>query len=258
MPDADVLVHRVDYGNAILTGEKPIFAPADISFAASFAAASELSTVRPEPAPGFELVLSTVERLDLRLGNILQDLHGLSQLANALSGTGQTMRARSLQQLLTSLQYRLLGFECGEDVGLAELVRLSLLAYLSTLFLSVPGLRLPFGFLGRRMEAALKAFTPVSKTEHHLYAWCLVVGAISMLRDPREDWIRQRLAALVVPCLGSTRAEAQGRLREVAWIDVTHGTTGFEVVSEYFMTELVQDQPQETPVDVFEGSLLQA
>jgi hypothetical protein len=217
------------------TGGKPAFSGTMLSFTPFFRRSPELAAARAETAPGFSGIFSVVKSLDPRLSVVLKDLHDFSQLANAMFDTGETMHPEHLHGLLTSAQYRLLEMELGEDGGFAELMRLALLAYLSTLFLRVPGIRMSFHFLGRRLKSALMGIEPVTGLERRLYGWCLVVGAISVLPDPEGEWSHERLLAMV-SWFGITWEEVQRGLRQVAWIDATHGEAGAEVLAGHMMT----------------------
>lgn len=216
------------------TGGKPAFSGTMLSFTPFFRRSPELAAARAESAPGFNGILSVVRSLDPRLGVVLKDLHDFSQLANAMFDTGETMHPAHLHGLLTSAQYRLLEMEFEGDGGFAELMRLALLAYLSTLFLRVPGIRMSFHFLGRRLKSALISIEPATGQERRLYGWCWVVGAISVLSDPEGEWLQERLSAMV-SWFGTMWEEVQRGLRQVAWIDATHGEAGAGVFTGHMM-----------------------
>lgn len=213
------------------TGAKPAFAGTMRSYTPFFRRLPELAAAYADSAPGFSAVYSAVHALDPRLAAVLQDLHDFSQMANAMPQTGETIHPKYLNDLMTSTQYRLLEMDVGAGGGSAELMRLSLLAYLATLFLRVPKVKTPFAFLGERLRWALMSAEPATEMEHRLYGWCLVVGAMSVLPESAEAWVQSRLPAAVVPALGKTWPEVQRGLRQVAWIDETHGEAGAGVVS---------------------------
>jgi hypothetical protein len=173
-----------------------------------------------------------VQALGRRLYGIFKDVQGLSQLINDSHNSGQKIQEMSLEELMTSIQSRLLLLEFNDNNVLPELLRLSLLAFLTTVFWSFPGVKFEYPYLANQLRQACLAFTPTTAGESYLFAWALMVGATSVFHDPDQTWLPQRLRPLIRDNLGRTWFEVQNNLRRVMWIDSIHGGPGIEVFNQ--------------------------
>jgi hypothetical protein len=220
----------VDLGYAISSGAQPAFGKTITSFEACLRDFPELAAIQPGDKAGCTKFRHMVMSLDVRLGNALQDLQEFSQLANMLFQSGEKVQSRASHKLLESVQYRLLHLHYGQGHKLAEVLRLTLLAYMTTLFSRFPGTNMRYSFLADRLRTLLRSFYPASPEERHVYAWSLVVVAMTVFNHSREAWLEEAFLALIRPSLGSTWAEARQRLKEFLWIDALHDKTGVEAI----------------------------
>ncbi|KAH8743811.1 hypothetical protein F5883DRAFT_591770 [Diaporthe sp. PMI_573] len=167
-----------------------------------------------------------------RLYAILKDVQDLSQLINDSHDSGHKIREMSLEDLITYIQSRLLMLEFEDNDIFPELLRLSLLAFLTTIFWGFPGVKFEYPRLANQLRQACMAFTPSTAGESYLFAWALMVGATSVFRGPDQTWLLQRLRPLIRDSLGRTWFEVKNNLRQVMWIDSIHDGPGIEVFNQ--------------------------
>ncbi|KAH7190991.1 hypothetical protein BKA60DRAFT_663611 [Fusarium oxysporum] len=226
-PQLQAKLHR------ICTGANPAFHQDAASFESAFDRSPELTLLKPADASYFSRSRSLVQALGRRFYGIFKDVQNLSQLINDSHNSGQKIREMSLEELMTSIQSRLFMLEFNDNDILPELLRLSLLAFLTTVFWSFPGVKLEYPHLANQLRQACLAFTPTTVGESYLFAWTLMVGATSVFHDNDQTWLPQRLHPLIRDSLGRTWFEVQNNLRRVMWIDSIHDGPGIEVFNQY-------------------------
>jgi hypothetical protein len=173
-----------------------------------------------------------VRTLERRLYAILKDVQDLSQLLNDSHDSGHKIREMSLEDLITYIQSRLRMLEFEDNDIFPELLRLSLLAFLTTIFWGFPGVKFEYPRLANQLRQACMSFTPSTPGESYLFAWALMVGATSVFRGPDQTWLLQRLRPLIRDSLGRTWFEVKNNLRQVMWIDSIHDGPGIEVFNQ--------------------------
>lgn len=174
-----------------------------------------------------------VQAFGRRLYNIWKDVQDLSQLINDSHNSGQKVPELSLEELMTSIQSRLLMLKFNDDNMFAELLRMSLLAFLTTVFWSFPGVKFKYPHLANQLRQVFLAFTPTTTGESYLFAWALMVGATSLFHDPDQTWLLQKLRPLIRDNLGRTWFDVQSNLRRIMWIDSIHDIPGKEVFNQF-------------------------
>ncbi|KAH7146898.1 hypothetical protein B0J13DRAFT_500784 [Dactylonectria estremocensis] len=216
----------------ICTGANLAFHQDAASFDSAFDSSSELARLKPSDASCFSRSRSVVRTLERRLYAILKDVQDLSQLINDSHDSGHKIREMSLEDLITYIQSRLLMPEFEDNDIFPELLRLSLLAFLTTIFWGFPGVKFEYPRLANQLRQACIAFTPSTAGESYLFAWALMVGATSVFRGPDQTWLLQRLRPLIRDSLGRTWFEVKNNLRQVMWIDSIHDGPGIEVLNQ--------------------------
>ncbi|TQN68120.1 hypothetical protein CSHISOI_07226 [Colletotrichum shisoi] len=97
-------------------------------------------------------------KLSRRLCNVFKDVRGLSHIPNDSHNSGRKIPEMALEGLLTSVQARLLSLEFGNrGEAMADSrapLRLSLVAYLTTVFWSLPGLKFDYPHLAAQFRQA--------------------------------------------------------------------------------------------------------
>ncbi|KAK2058440.1 hypothetical protein LY76DRAFT_57704 [Colletotrichum caudatum] len=226
-----VKICRVDIGWSLCTGERPLYYRDDIAWESVFA-----SILGDAPA-GFERgqhlidVRLFVDLIDCRMGNVFQDLHDFSRLANFLVKTGRKIDPNVFQKLMTSIEYRLLYLEPAEQSSVSEMFRLGMISFVTTLFLKVQGAKIELTFLAGQLRSAcqdLDVSELSTTTTRLMFAWALVVGAISVFEERDDPWLLPKLASLR-DSLGPTWPEAKASLEEVMWLELIHSPNGIKV-----------------------------
>ncbi|OJJ05859.1 hypothetical protein ASPVEDRAFT_45322 [Aspergillus versicolor CBS 583.65] len=225
-------LHRTGLVHSICTGANLAFHQDAASFDSAFDGSSELARLKRSDASCFSRSRSVAWTLDRRLYAILKDVQGLSQLITDSHDSGHKIREMSLENLITYIQSRLLMLEYEHNDIFPELLRLSLLAFLTTIFWGFPGVKFEYPRLADQFRQACMAFTPSTAGESYLFAWALMVGATSVSRGPDQTWLLQRLRPLIRDSLGRTWFEVKNHLRQAMWIDRIHDRPGIEVFNQ--------------------------
>ncbi|KAL6918863.1 hypothetical protein FSST1_002889 [Fusarium sambucinum] len=217
----------------ICTGANLAFYEDATLFDSAFDSSSQLAQLKPSDASCFSRSRSVVRTLKGRLYAIFKDVQDLSQLLNDSHDSGYKIREMSLEGLITCIQSRLLMLESeGNDI-FSELLRLSLLSFLTTIFWSFPGVKFEYPRLANQLRQSFIAFTPSTPGERYLFAWALMVGATSIFRCHDQTWLLQGRRPLIWDSLGRTWFELKDNLRQVMWIDSIHDVPGIEAFNQW-------------------------
>jgi hypothetical protein len=217
---------------AISQGSRPYFFQDGVSWDSFFESCPVLKRLRPIPSTAMLRTRRLIKPVDRRLYYIFQDVQDFSQLVNFLFQSHQKIRPGIFQDLLTSLQYRILLLDFGIDNRFAELVRLSMLAYLTVVLFRLPQVKLQYPFLGSQLRTSCQTFKPANEQERRAFAWAMFVGFMSAL-DLQDEELTMMLSEMMVPCLGSSWGEVKASLKEVLWIDGIYDGPGEEVYEKF-------------------------
>ncbi|KXH66714.1 hypothetical protein CSAL01_11348 [Colletotrichum salicis] len=173
--------------------------------------------------------------LDRQLYICVKNVRILSQMINTAHETGEKLADLTLEKFLTSIQSQLLVLDFGDDTRapFVEVLRVSLHAYLTTVFWSFPGLRTEYPHLATQFQEACLASSPATAEETLLFAWALMVGAISLFQNRDQGWLSEILYPLIQTSLGTMWLEVKARLCQVMWIESLHDSEGTEVFRRY-------------------------
>ncbi|KAM0286564.1 hypothetical protein ACHAQK_009210 [Fusarium lateritium] len=213
---------RVDLGWAIRNGCKPgIYneTPAWESLFEAFGTVA-CSFDLQKPSKDFMNLYST---LDWKLQNAFKDLRDFSALANRLAPGSEKLKPVAFQEIMLSIQYRLLQMDFSDDQNpIQEALRIGLLAFEATLFLQIQGAKLKSRSFDEQLRFAIQAFPVQGEATANVKLWLLLIGSI-MVFKVSEDWLVQSIRSLVGR---QTWAEVQERVKEVMWIDKIHDNPG--------------------------------
>ncbi|TDZ38563.1 hypothetical protein C8035_v004821 [Colletotrichum spinosum] len=173
-PQLQAKLYRAGLVYNISTGAKPVFHPDAASFESAFDSWPELAQLKPSDASCFSRSRSVVRTLGRGLYCVFKDVQDLSRLINDADDSAQKIREMPLEELMTSIQSRLLDLNFDDANILPELLRLSLLAFLTTVFWSFPGVKFEYPHLANQLRQACLAFTPAAAGESYLFAWALM------------------------------------------------------------------------------------
>ncbi|KAH8673123.1 hypothetical protein BGZ61DRAFT_536689 [Ilyonectria robusta] len=215
---------QVDLGWSITSGSKPNLYDDKLSWEPILELTMRRNSIpynRPPPSG----IQSAVERCDYRLQHVFTDLYGFSNMANSLVPGHEKLRPELFQEIMLSIQYRLLLLEYPVDVyPLEETIRIGLLAFESTLFLHSPklGLKLKSERFYRQLRQCIEEIHIDSPEIADLKLWLLLVGSVIVFKG-NETWLAESIDALVGDQAWS---EVRKRVKGVMWIDIIHDDPG--------------------------------
>ncbi|KAG5813779.1 hypothetical protein H9Q74_002189 [Fusarium xylarioides] len=223
---------RVDLGWSIRNGCKPEIydgKPAWEPLLEAFGTVACSFKIQ-EPSLDFMKVYYT---WDWRLQNTFKDLRDFSALANRYSPSAKKLKPEAFQEIMLSIQYRLLQLDFSQDPApIQEALRIGLLAYESTIFLQIQGTKLKSDSFSRQLRDTIQATPVQGEATANIKLWLLVVGSIIVF-DSSEDWLVQSINSLAGR---QSWEEVRERVKEVMWIDVIHDVPGrkaFEAAQSY-------------------------
>lgn len=161
------------------------------------------SPVAPDAAlPGAAARLCA--RVAPELAEAYADMHAFASVAGRLFRGREKLRPELYQDMMVSVQYRLLLLgggsgkqhrggsemtgEGGEGGGsvVEECFRLGLLAFQTSVFVTSLGARVRYDAVAEGMRRALGALRPADEAETSLKLWALLVGAVVVFGPPAE------------------------------------------------------------------------
>ncbi|XXG93831.1 hypothetical protein Hte_000080 [Hypoxylon texense] len=224
---------RCDVGMALHYGSKPLF----------FA---DLAREPYWPYPDFtawspDLISSLepcrlISSLDPELARAWEVMKQFSALVNHAAFARQKLPKEYLLDTMVSVVYPILHMPPGhfEPGSLDEAIRLSLLAYCSSVFLQWAGARLPYmHFPAMYRNCLVNLQLPELDTDSdgssssRLLLWLLMVGAVSVFGDCDDVWLKPWLRVNMELCGVSGSWDAtRDVLNSFMWIGLVHDVPG--------------------------------
>ncbi|KFA54404.1 hypothetical protein S40293_04313, partial [Stachybotrys chartarum IBT 40293] len=229
-----VKICQVDLGWSIKTGCKPqLYTADDFSWSRlcpDFFHQHNLDHVTRTPSS----LDSFVQYLDERLYSLFSDMRDFCSLANHLRQTGDKLDPQLLQDVMLSLQYRLLLLDYGKDERFffEEAIRVALLAFKVSLFMQA-NIRHPYELLCASLKVSVEKLDLSNSRLGDLKLWMLFVGSM-ILFDAYDPWV---LAAVGMMTRGQTWEEVHGRLKGVMWIHAIHDAQGTKLFQRALAAE---------------------
>lgn len=202
---------------AFYTGSNPLFS--DIL-------SSEPSLQYPEPFP-----TSSSCKVDKLLDGITNELltawrvmEGFCSLMNLAAKSKTRIPKEMFLDAMTSVMYRLLDMEFHANPT-NELIRLSLLAFSSSVFLQWKYMRMSYPHFSALYRDCLTRAT-VSDMPPQLQLWLLMVGAVSVFTKADDEWLKPWLRAIMSLCKIELWTDMKYILSSFMWIDLVHDELG--------------------------------
>ncbi|KAJ3462174.1 hypothetical protein MRS44_010727 [Fusarium solani] len=200
----------LDLALAMGTNRKPRLFPQEISWEPQIAPAGcatwckELEAIQPS--------------LDPRLLAVWADLNCYSKIANRAQ-SGLEVKPDLFLSLSTSVPNRLLHLEY-DSASLAELMRLSMLAYIKGLLFQIPGIGRNMRCLSDRLSLSLQAQQYPPPQEHaHFVFWALFISGLSIFESFDQEWHRIALIKTASILDVGDWTQAKEFLENVLWVD---------------------------------------
>lgn len=156
-----------------------------------------------------------------RLVNVFLDLQTLSFRINHIISTHARYNGAYFQEVLTTLQSRLMYLKTKSPVE--ELVRLTLLAFLATT-VKIPKRRISYDWLIKQLrETYAKAERDPADLAPSLKVWVLMGAGLSVTGAP-EEWIRHGWSKIATR--GQNWEDVKSHLMKIMWIESIHDGPG--------------------------------
>jgi Fungal specific transcription factor domain len=174
------------------------------------------------------------------------DLRKFCNSANIAFLTGSKIDGEIFQEILISVQYRLMTLKFSDDDDddndkegkLNEALRLALLTFSNTVFLQLRGMKVRFSILSLQLKDALRsqvAWADLRRLKT-VSLWILFIAAIAAVNDEDDVW----LMPLINELLSETGSfiswhMVRSILKDFIWIDQLHDEDGKAVYSRAFL-----------------------
>lgn len=169
-----------------------------------------------------------VETLDPKIGNCWKDLHAFSCMSNLAYQTTRKLSPLTYNEMMISILYRLM-YLSFEEGSLQEAIRIGLLTFSSTIFLTRLYMRQPYEHLFNLFGSAL--FKLCNSTSiivpQPIMLWLMVLYYMVAYDQPSPgDWQSVWLGKAI--SLTEVNAWPQARivLKSVMWVDFVHDAPG--------------------------------
>ncbi|KAF7539468.1 hypothetical protein G7Z17_g12418 [Cylindrodendrum hubeiense] len=215
---------RVDLGWSMASGSKPEIYNNKLSWEPFFEMALTTNSLpynRPSPSG----IQSVVELWDYRLKNAFTDLQDFAHMANSLIPGHKKLRPELFQEIMLSIQYRLLLLEYPSGIHpLEESIRIGLLSFESTLFLHTPklGLKLKSERFYCQLHECIERIHVDGPEVADIKLWLLLVGSIIVFQG-NETWLVESINELSGD---QPWSEVRKRVKRVMWVDIVHDEPG--------------------------------
>ncbi|RSL80915.1 hypothetical protein CEP52_017303 [Fusarium oligoseptatum] len=103
-------------------------------------------------------------------------------------------------------------------------IRLGLLAYESTIFLQIQGVKLKSDLFTSQLREAIEAIPVEGEAIANVKLWLLLIGSM-VIFDSKAPWLAQSIQSLTGR---QTWSQVRKRVKEVMWIDIIHDLAGSE------------------------------
>lgn len=223
------------------TGSKPLFFDEDISWEPYFAKTNYEKKQTSRPAKSGSPFSPIDDIVDSRLNHIWIDAMEFCEISNLAFATSRRLESGLFQEIVISLQYRLLNLEYLDEFSfdnrgdpqnrLHEAVRCGLLALTVTIFLKIPNKEVRYHILGLQLKAALLALeAPGSSEEWEMRLWLYFMAGLSLFPVGERDWLVNGLKKCLRTLRLTSWSEAKVVLKQYLWIDMIHDTEGERVL----------------------------
>lgn len=226
----DVLFLRSDLTTALVTGAKPVFFSEGISTEPFIAKATDKS---------YTMWFSDAT-LDPRLAAVGTDLGKFCDMANLAFHTGHRIPFELFQEILISVQYRLMVVDFPRGWP-NEPIRVGLLAFATSLFLQTEGIKVRFEFLSSQLKDLFsKTEWPIGQPFASYRLWLLFIAAITAATVDDDGWLKPLLVAACQSSEGrnKTWSDIRTDLKSVLWVNNMHDQAGEAVFRRLVYPEL--------------------
>ena len=158
---------------------------------------------------------------DYRIVNTFKDFQNLTLMINRNRLKFVINTPEVCQADLSSLQTRLICLADAVTQPIEELVRLVMLAMLTTTF-QLPGRRIPYAWVIEQLRTMYTTVGSEMRQDKSLLLWVLLTASITVART-HDTWIRDALKTAVA---GLEWKDVQAHVSRVMWIEIVYNKLG--------------------------------
>jgi hypothetical protein len=201
---------------AMLTDSKPLFFSDGISWEPYIATAQNTShSSLPKHFAG----------LDMKLYYIWADLLEFTRSANLAFQTGQKMDGILFQEILVSIQYRLLLLDVNTG-SLDETIYVGMLAFATNVFLQMQGLAIRFEKLSTQLRDCILGLQDREDDSVIEFKLWLLFAAQMSIAENEDSWLRHEMRKTLEALSLTSWKSMRDRLKGYLWIGVLHDKGG--------------------------------
>lgn len=172
--------------------------------------------------------------LDMKVCYIWADLREFTRSASLAFQTGQKMPCILFQEILISIQYRLLLLDV--NTALHKAIHIGMLAFSTNVFLQMKGLSMRFEALSDRLRDSILELRDLKHDSLiELEMWLLFVERIFIVAGNNDVWPQPEIKKTLVALDLKSWTTVRDRLKDYLWIGVLHDDGGREAF-EHAMT----------------------
>jgi hypothetical protein len=173
-----------------------------------------------------------VDALDAKLGNCWKDLHAFSCMSNVAYQTTRKLSPDTYNEVVISILYRLVHLSFGSDF-LHEAIRLALLIFSSTLFMTRLYMKQPYERLFNLFQSAM--FELLKSTSiivpQSILLWLMVTyHVVTYEQSAPDDWQTVWFKQAILMNRVDTWSKGLRILKSVMWVDFVHNVPGKKVL----------------------------
>ena len=171
-----------------------------------------------------------VDALDPKFGNCWKDLHAFSCMSNLAYQTTGKLSPVTYNEMMISILYRLLHLSF-EESSLQEAIRIGLLTFSSTIFLTRLYMKQPYEHLFSLFSNSLSKLCQSTSiiVPQPIMLWLMILYHMVSYKQPSpEDWHSVWLGKAVSLTRVKAWPDARGILKSVMWVDFVHDAPGKE------------------------------
>ncbi|KAI1611401.1 hypothetical protein EDD36DRAFT_287556 [Exophiala viscosa] len=220
-----VKICRADLGLALHLGTPPRLFQENIEWNCFIAGRGLIRCAHQHHA---DLTSAFVDKLDSKLQNCWNDIHAFSCLSNLAYQTTRKLSPETYNEMVVSILYRLTQLSFTDD-PLQEIIRVALLVYCTTIFLTRSFRQQPCDHLSELFKTALFNLCHASTiiVPPAVMLWLLLLYHVTVYKGPSVDlWGDEWLDRAVSIAGVDTWIQAHPVLRSVMWVDFVHNSAG--------------------------------
>ena len=222
-------VVRADLAYALFCGHQPYLFEKELSWDC-FIANRDLIRCIHEPHDA-DIRAFAETTMDVRLHNVLRDLHAFSCLSNLAYQTTRKLSPEIYNEMMISILYRLTHLSFKSD-PLQEAIRNGLLACSSAIFVQRQFMDRPYDQLLNLYNDSLSQLRKATDIDLpvSILLWLTMLSYVIVHEDPsRKDEERAWLDEAITRADIDSWSQAREILKSVVWIDFMHDRRGKEV-----------------------------